>query len=296
MMEAKVRSTSFQKAAVLVGLALIFIGAARAANAALPRPDHVVIVIDENKAFANLIGNAEAPYINALADRGALFTESYALAHPSQPNYLMLFAGSSLGVVDNEIPKELPLTAPNLGAELIAKGLTFCGYSEDLPEAGFDGASSGNYARKHNPWVNWQQASRNEVPKSCNQPFSSWPRDLSRLPTVAFVIPNLQNDMHDGTIAQGSSWLKEKLDGYVRWAEHHNSLLIVTFDEDDMAHNQRIPTFFVGPMVRAGKYARHITHYEVLRTVEDFYGLRPSGKAAKAKAIDFCWQASLAGR
>jgi acid phosphatase len=288
-------SISFQKVAVLVGLAFIFIGAARAANAALPRPDHVVIVIDENRAFANLIGNADAPYINALADRGALFAESYALAHRSQPNYLMLFAGSSLGVVDKGIPKELPVTAPNLGAELIAKGLTFCGHSEDLPEAGFDGASSGNYVRKHNSCVNWQQASGNEVSKSCNRPFSSWPQDLSRVPTVAFVIPNLQNDMHDGTIAQGSAWLKEKLDGYVRRAEYHNSLLIVTFDEDDMAHNQRIPTFFVGPMVRAGKYAQHITRYEVLRTVEDFYGLRPSREAAKAKAIDFCWQPSLAG-
>jgi acid phosphatase len=278
--------------AVLVGLSLLFLTAAGAPRkkAALPRPDHVVVLICENKGFPQVIGNADAPYINEIADRGAVFTESYALAHPSQPNYVMLLAGSNLGVANNDVPKEQPFTEPNLAAELIGKGLTFCGYSEDLPEAGFDGAQHGDYVRKHNPWVNWQGAPRNEIPRACNQPFSAWPKDLSKLTTVAFVIPNLQNDMHDGTIAQGSAWLKEKLGGYVEWAAGHNSLLIVTFDEDDNHHNQRIPTFFFGPMVRAGKYDRRITHYEVLRTLEDFYSLPPSGAAENAKPIDFCWQ------
>jgi acid phosphatase len=276
--------------------AVVGCGAVTAASGGtLPRPDHVVIVIEENKSFSNIIGNRAAPYINQLAARGALFTQSYALLHPSQPNYIMLFAGSNLGVTGDGLPRHLPFTAPNLGAELIAKRLSFRGYSEDLPEIGFSGRKAGNYARKHNPWVNWQGAPANAIPVISNLPFSAWPANLDRLPTVAFVIPNLQHDMHDGTIAQGDAWLKAELDGYIRWAAAHNSLLIFTFDEDNGHEGQRIPTIFVGPMVRPGRYEQRITHYNVLRTVEEFYGLVPSGAAANAAAIDYCWQ-PVAGR
>jgi acid phosphatase len=264
--------------------------AAAAAGGALPRPDHVVVVIEENKSFSSIIGNREAPYINELAGRGALFTQSYAIMHPSQPNYIMLFAGANLGVTGDGLPRHLPFAAPNLGAELIAAGLGFRGYSEDLPEDGFRGKKSGDYTRKHNPWVNWQGAPANAIPATCNLPFTAWPADLDRLPTVAFVVPNLEHDMHDGTIAQGDAWLKAQLDGYIRWAASHNSLLIFTFDEDDGHEGQRIPTLFVGPMVRPGRYEQRITHYDVLRTIEEFYGLAPSGAAANAATIDFCWQ------
>ncbi len=261
-----------------------------AAEAPLPRPDHVVVVIEENHSYSSIIGNAEAPYINDLASRGALFTQSFGLVHPSQPNYIMLFAGSNLGVTDNGVPKHLPFSAPNLGAALIAKGLSFRGYSEDLPEIGFDGRKAGHYARKHNPWVNWQDAPANAIPRVSNLPLSAWPADLTRLPAVAFVMPNLQHDMHDGSIAEGDRWLKANLDGYVQWAASHNSLLVFTFDEDDGHGGQRIPTIFIGPMVRAGRYDRVITHYNVLRTIEEFYGLTPTASAAEAKPINFCWQ------
>ncbi len=276
-------------------IASLAAGALRAAETHLPRPDHVVVVIEENRGFSRIIGNREAPYINELAGGGALFTRSYALFHPSQPNYLMLFAGSNLGVTGDGLPRHLPFTAPNLGAALIVGGLTFRGYSEDLPEIGFGGRKAGDYARKHNPWVNWQGAPVNAVPVPSNLPFRTWPANLERLPTVAFVVPNLQHDMHDGTIAQADEWLKAQLDGYVRWAGLHNSLLVVTFDEDDGHEGQRIPTFFVGPMVRPGSYDRRITHCDLLRTIEDFYGLPPSGAAAQAQTIDFCWQ-PVAGR
>jgi len=261
-----------------------------AAEPALPHPDHIVVVIEENHSFSSVIGNPDAPFINDLADRGALFTQSFGLAHPSQPNYIMLFSGSNQGITNNAIPKTLPFTAPNLGSQLIATGLTFCSYSEGLPAPGFDGGVFDKYARKHNPVANWQSAATNGIPSVCNQPFTSWPTDLSRLPTVAFVVPDLDHDMHDGTIAQADAWLKDKLGAYVRWAADHNSLLIFTFDEDDFRENQRIPTFFVGPMIRTGKYDRTITHYDVLRTIEALYHLPPVGAAATATTIDACWR------
>ena len=107
---------------------------------------------------------------------------------------------------------------------------------------------------------------------------------------MAFVVPNLQHDMHDGSIAEGDRSLKANLRGYVQWATSHNSLLVFTFDEDDGHEGQRIPTIFVGPMVRAGRYDRVITHCNVLRTIEEFYSLASTGSAAEAKPIDFCWQ------
>jgi acid phosphatase len=149
----------------------------------------------------------------------------------------MLFAGSNLGVTDDGVPKHLPFSAPNLGAALIANGLSFRGYSEDLPEIGFGGRKSGHYARKHNPWVNWQDAPANAILRVSNLPLTAWPADLTPLPTVAFVVPNLQHDMHDGSIAEGDWWLKANLDGYVQWVASHNSLLVFTFDEDDGHEN-----------------------------------------------------------
>ena len=140
----------------------------------LPQPDHIVIVIEESHGYDQIIGNTAAPYINSLVDDtlSALFTDSHGVTHPSQPNYLWLFSGDNQGVTDDNLPIDTPFTTPNLGAELLSNGKTFTGYSEDLPFAGFHGGSSGAYARKHNPWVNWQDANPNGIPWYLNRAFS----------------------------------------------------------------------------------------------------------------------------
>ena len=176
---------------------------------ALPRPDHVVLVIEENHAYSQIIGNADCPYINQLADQGALLTQSYALGHPSQPNYLALFAGSTFEVTDDVCPsKGSPYALPNLASLLQGAGLSFVGYSEDLPEAGSQACKDQKkhgYRRKHNPWVNFSN-----LPAAANQPFTAFPSDFSALPTVAFVVANLEHDMHDGTSGPGRP-LAEKI-------------------------------------------------------------------------------------
>src|SRR5690349_1251893 len=89
----------------------------------IPRYDHVVIVVMENHTYGQILGSASAPYINKVArdSDAALFTASFALTHPSQPNYLQLFSGSNQGVTDDKVPGGLPFKTANLGAELIAK-------------------------------------------------------------------------------------------------------------------------------------------------------------------------------
>ena len=137
-------------------------------SATVPRPAHTVVVVMENHSYAEIIGNPAAPFINQLASRGALFTRSYAVTHPSEPNYLALFSGSTQGVADDSCPHSF--AAPNLAASLIAAGSSFAGYAEDLPGTGSPACSQGEYARKHVPWTNFSN-----VPASVSQPFTRWP-------------------------------------------------------------------------------------------------------------------------
>jgi hypothetical protein len=251
-------------------------------------PDHVVIVIEENKAYSQIIGSRFAPYVNALAKMGALFTRSYAVTHPSQPNYLALFSGSTHGVTSNRCP--VSVSGINLASVLASKGLTFRIYSESMPSIGFTGCVAGDYVRKHNPVVNWQGTN---VSSDMNVPFSKFRSDYSSLPTVSIVVPNQLNDMHDGessnSIARGDNWLRENIAPYVKWAEANNSLLILTWDEDDDSGDNQIVTIFVGPMVRIGTYDTRIDHYSVLRTLVDLYRLEPPGMAANRAAIKGIW-------
>src|SRR5437899_5675609 len=159
----------------------------------MPTPDHVVVVIEENSAYSGIIGSSAAPYINSLAQQGALMTNSFAITHPSQPNYLDLFSGSNQNVTDDTVPPPgSPYSTLNLASELIGASLTFGGYSEDLPSVGLTGSSSGDYVRKHNPWVDFSN-----VPSSVNMPFAGFfPTDFTKLPTISFVVPNIVHDMH----------------------------------------------------------------------------------------------------
>jgi len=239
--------------------------------------------MEENHGYSQIIGSPEAPYINSLASQGALFTNSSAIAHPSQPNYLAIFSGSTQGITDDSCPHTF--SVQDLESELLSKSDTFKGYSEGLPAVGSEICVSGLYARKHVPWTDFSKGASTD-----NQPFTSFPTDFSKLPTVAWVIPNLDDDMHNGTIQQGDSWLQTNLLPYVTWAQSNNSLLIVTFDEDQGTTANHIATIFVGSMVKPGSYGEKINHYNVLRTIEDMYGLSHLGKSATATPITDVWQ------
>jgi hypothetical protein len=259
---------------------------------ALPKPDHVVIVIEENKGYSQIIGSTNAPYINSLSTNSysANFTNSYAITHPSQPNYLDLYSGSNQGVTTDNNPSNDPFTTANLGRQLFNASKSYKTYSESLPSVGYNGDIYGAYVRKHNPAANWMGTGISQISPSTNQPFTAFPSDYTKLPTVSIVVPNENNDMHDGSIATGDSWVKNHLDKYVQWAKTHNSLFILTFDEDDKNHNNHIVTIFSGPMVKNGQYSTQINHYNVLSTIEDMYGLPYAGNASSAKAITYCWK------
>jgi hypothetical protein len=270
-------------------------------SASLPVYDHIVIVIEENKDYDQIVDNSAAPYINGtLRAQGANFTQMYGEEHHSQGNYFWLFSGSNQGVgfVD-AIPPNC-FNSSSLMSQLIGGGHTFKGYSEDLPAIGFRGKSSGLYARKHVPWISFcTMPDGKTAADSSNLRFKEdFPSDYDSLPTVSFVIPNMVNDMHNGavpaSVTAGDTWLRKYLDGYYNWAKDHNSLLIVTFDESDKApllggltnpadpipyKRNQITTIFAGAHIKPGDYdeKKGITHVNVLRTIEAMYKLNKSG-------------------
>jgi acid phosphatase len=285
--------------------------------ATLPVYDHIVVVVEENKDYCEIIDNPAAIYVNGvLRAEGANLTRMFGEEHNSQGNYFWMFSGSNqnIGFVDRvpnaENHPNYPFAASNLGWRLIQKGLSFKGYAESLPSIGFTGNFSPDYvyARKHAPWISFSNVPNGTtVETSSNLRFADFPTnpaDYRNLPTVSFVIPNLKNDMHDDdpaiSVARGDRWLRQNIDGYYQWAKSNNSLLIVTFDENNdrdrydgltnpfvepgndeyrLDLQNRIVTIFGGAKVKHGDFDEGlgVTHVNLLRTIEAMYGLPKSG-------------------
>lgn len=262
-----------------------------------PAWDHLVIVIEENKSFSQVIGNpASAPYINnTLKSGGASLLDMYAITHPSQPNYLQFFSGDNQGVTtDDDTSGMSPFNSANLGAELIAAGRSFAGYSENLPVVGYTGfeADGGLYVRRHNPWVQWQSddaPAANHLAPTTNQPFTEFPTTpagFAGLPTVSIVVPNNANNMHDGTVSQADTWLQSNVGAYAEWAQVNNSLLVVMFDEDSRYSTNRIPTLFYGADIRAGATVSGTwTLHNLLHTIEAATVSAHAGASSEVQSI-----------
>ncbi|MET9085795.1 alkaline phosphatase family protein [Streptomyces sp. NPDC090075] len=277
-------ATAFTAAAV--GLWTGLGGTSAHAASAVPTPDHVIVVVFENHAYSQVIGSSSAPYINSLVSGGANLTQMYAETHPSQPNYFALFSGSTQGITDDSCYTAGFSSAANLASEQLAAGRTWASYNETLPSQGSTTCSSGNYARKHNPWFGFSN-----VPTSTAKTFAQFPTDYTTLPQLSFVVPNLCSDMHDCSVSTGDTWLKNNLGAYATWAKTHNSLLVVTMDEDNRLAGNRIPTVLYGQPVTAGSSsATTYDHYDLLRTLEDGQGLSAhAGNAASSSDITGIW-------
>jgi hypothetical protein len=259
------------------------LGSEAHAAGSVPTPDHTIVVVMENHAYSQVIGSSSAPYINnTLKAGGANLTQSYAITHPSQPNYYALFSGSTQGITDDSCVTPGFSSAANLGSEVIAAGGTWRSYNESLPSQGSTTCKSGNYAQKHNPWFGFSN-----VPTSTAMTFAQFPTDYTTLPRMSFVVPNLCDDMHDCSVSTGDTWIKNNLGAYATWAKTHNSLLVVTFDEDNSLSGNRIPTVLYGqPVTPGSSSSTTYNHYNLLRTLEDLAGTTThAGKAATASDI-----------
>jgi hypothetical protein len=274
--------------ALIATLAVLGGGDARPvfAASAVPRLDHVIVVVMENKTYDQA---RSASFTASLIAQSSSFSRSYAPTHPSQPNYLALWSGSAQGVVDDNCPPSgSPFHSENLGHACEMAGLTWKAYCENLPSSGSAACSGPLYLRRHAPWTDFSNLTHsNEVS------FTQLAIDESRgaLPTLAFVIPNTCDDTHDSgcSVAYGDAWLQRNLPSLMR-AGGPNGVLILTWDEDDGSAGNHILTVFSGPRVRPGYVSStRITHDTVLRTICAALGLPAFGAAVAESEIADVW-------
>jgi hypothetical protein len=265
-------------------------GAARpvAANG-VPAFSHVFIIVLENKEYDAIIGNSRAPYLNQLAARYGLATQSYGLTHPSLPNYLALIAGSTFGNPQN--CTDCFFNAPTLADQIEASGRTWKSYQESMPGP----CTLGNtnlYVQRHNPFVYFDSIRLNAARCAAHVvPFTEYADDLARgtLPNYVWITPDLCNDMHDCPVAAGDAWLTQVVPTILGSAAYQNNgVLFITFDEGSTtagccngAAGGRIVTLVISPLGKPSfQSAIPTTHYNLLRTVQDAWGLPPLGAAA----------------
>lgn len=251
-------------------------------------PDHVIMVWFENKGFSKIIGSPEAPYINSLVSRGTLFTNSNAITHPSYPNYIAFFSGELNRINSNNCIEDAPLDKVNLYAALKKAGKSFAWYSEDLPAMGSKICRSGEYVEKHNPVTIFSN-----VADSANKPFSMFPTDYNKLENVVCITPNLMNDMHDGSIAQGDQWLKTHLSTLADWCMNNNSIFVVYFDETESETDYRIPVVAVGEGVKSNFATdTRYDHYSWTKTLCLMFGAKDewTGNLQRSRRISDCWK------
>ena len=260
----------------------------------LPNFSHVYVIVLENTEFSGIVGSSSAPYINSLIAQYGLSTNSFAVAHPSEPNYIAMTSGGTQGISDDGVYN---LAVNNVFDQVDASGRTWAAYQQGYPGNCFTGTSAlplidgpgkaGGYVRKHNPAISYSSISGN--PTSCAN-ITNLANFNPAAANFEFITPNLVNDMHDGTVADGDNFLKAFLPQITGSAAFANSVVFVTFDEGTTNINGggRIATIAITPNMTPGyKATGAYTHYSLLRTIEQAWGLPYLGNAASAAPMDF---------
>jgi hypothetical protein len=261
-----------------------------APNVAPPQFSRVVVIVEENRNYAGVIGNASAPYMNRLAQQYGLATQYYADAHPSIGNYFMLAVGDTITSDDDY---SAIVTRDNVVRALLAAGKTWKSYAEDLPAVGYTGPGHGRYARKHNVFALLSDVANDTVQAKRLVPFSQFAADLKNdsLPNYTFIVPNLCNDAHDCPLSVADRWLQTNIDPLIQSPTfQRDGLLIITFDESgsDGSHGGgRVAWVAVSPKSkRAYQSGALYQHESTLRLTLEALGVNTfPNQAATAPAM-----------
>ena len=248
------------------------------AVAQIPSSRHVVVVVEENHGYNSVIGNPSMPYLNGLANQYGLATQYYANTHPSIGNYFMMTTGQ---IITNDDGYNGTVTADNLVRHLLNGGKTWKSYAEGLPYVGYTGGDTGLYIRHHNPFTYLSDVFYSLVQKQNLVPFTSFAHDLNNnnLPEISFVIPNRNDDAHDGSLQQADTWLRNNIGPLLNnSAFRSDGILIVVFDEAETSDGSHggghVATVVVGPRVtRGGRSSVFHQHQSMLRTIMEAVGL-----------------------
>jgi acid phosphatase len=231
-------------------------GSPSAPSSNVPQAAHVVLIVEENHSYEEVIGNSSMPYLNGLATKYGLATNYFANTHPSIGNYFMLTTGQT---ITNDDTFSATVDADSIVRELLASGMTWKVYAESIPNAGYTGGDSYPYVRHHNPASYFSDVVNDSTQAANLVPLPQLATDLTNnaLPNFAMVIPNMLHDAHEGSLEDADSWLKDNIDPVVMNPSFQSDgLLIIVFDESensDVAHGGgHVPGILVSSKVQAG--------------------------------------------
>jgi len=240
--------------------------------------DRIFIIFFENYGYSSVMRNA---YFKQLTESGVNLANLYAISHPSQPNYIAFAAGDTLGVTSND-PINLAYTS--IVDLLENSSISWKAYVENLPSPCFTGQYNDGtlYARKHNPFISFNSVRNNATRCAKIVPSAQLDIDIAgdRLPQFSYYIPNQRNDAHDTSVAFGADWLR----GFLAPKQSNpnfsrDTLVVVTWDEDDYLENNHIHTALLGPLVKSNVVDNtRYSLYSIIATVEKNWGLKTLGR------------------
>ncbi len=259
-----------------------------------PTFDHVVLVVEENHSYSDVIGNSSMPYFNSLASQYGLATQYFANAHPSLPNYFVLTVGLTETLDDNFSGT---ISDDNIVRELVSAGKSWKAYAESLPSPGYLAGDNGLYLRHHNPFTYLSDVQSDSSQAANIVPFTQFATDLANntLPQYSFIVPNIMDDAHNGTLGQADAWLQANIAPLIASSAFRSSgLLVITFDEgdqSDMNHGGgQVATLVISSNAKTGFQSQTLyQHQSVLRLTLEGCGIStfPGMAATGADMTEF---------
>jgi hypothetical protein len=238
----------------------------------VPQFGHVVMVVEENHSYSEVIGNSALPYLNSLASQYGLATQYFANTHPSIGNYFMLTTGQ---LVTNDDGFTGTVGVDNIVRDLIAAGKTWKSYAESLPSTGYTGDDSYPYAKRHNPFSYFTDVVNSSAQVNNLVSLSQFSSDLvnNQLPTFSYLVPNLLGDAHDGSLQLADAWLQRNIAPLISSPIFQtDGLLIIVFDEsetnDSALGGGHVAAFIISPKAKQGHQSTAIyQHQSALRLI-----------------------------
>ena len=261
----------------------------------IPPSSHVVLVIEENQTYDQV--RSGMPWLVSMGTTYGHTLNYHADEPGSLLDYLWLSSGSgeqTFGCTGNACGK--PITDDNLFRQLKVAGLTWKVYAQSLPSIGYMGSQSGAYVKRHNPAPWYSDVINSAAEQQRMVPFTQLATDLANgtLPNYSIIIPDLQNDAHDGTLAQADDFLSVHVSPVLQYPQFRNDgLMVVTFDECDAAVgacNELVYTALIGPNVKRGSTSGALYRHEsTLRMILDAFGIKkfPGASATAKPMADF---------
>ena len=248
---------------------------------------NIMVIVEENNSYSAIIGNSQLPYINSLAQQYVSLTNWWGVSHPSEPNYLAMVSGSIWDNPADLTPQDMTYPGPTLADQLAAKGIAWKAYMEDMPRACdlTDQYSPGDYDVNHNPFMYFNTIRGNASQCNRDVPFTQFATDLGNgtEPPFMYVVPNLNNDMHNGTYATADNWVKSQLALVFasNWYKQGGTV-VLTWDEGESGGDQIATIVIAERLSGHGAVATKGNHYGLLRSLEEIYGLAYLANAASA--------------